>query len=579
MDTTPRPDTGARPVLPDTTAPDTTPALLPLFPAPVPAGPLPAGTRYTFTADSLVFSNVVTLSDLLAHIPGVFVARGGYLGQAEPVLYGGRGARGLEIYRDGVPVLPLGRDSVFLDPARISLAALERVEVLVLPAELQVHLVSARHASTEPYTEVRIATGEVGIANYHGAFARRWRSGLGLSLRADWNSLDGENAPTSSTTSFSGTDLWLQAEYVPTGRFGATYQVQSSRWKRGGRTSLVQGWDAKRRDQALRVFLAARADGLGSRIELTVARARVDRDTLVDTVSSEREVAQGNLELSHAWARGSAGVALRVQGKDRPFQVEARASWMPRPSLVVAADARRTTYASPHRTGDRLHLAAGVTLPLGFSVHGDVAISNDLQAPLVATDSAQETTDYSGAIRWESRWAMLQVGGGQRAAYRPFGFASGVSTVARLGPTPKTDYVTAQASIRPLPGLELSGWYADPVGGGGDFEPAHHARYSATFYSKFWRVYKSGVFALRGEVAAESWSVGAGKGLGGRDAGSSQLPLPGATFVETNLEMRIVGLTIFWAIRNVRGMRASYVDGLGYPKQAQFYGARWVFRN
>mgnify|MGYP001618201461 CR=1 FL=1 len=55
---------------------------------------------------------------------------------------------------------------------------------------------------------------------------------------------------------------------------------------------------------------------------------------------------------------------------------------------------------------------------------------------------------------------------------------------------------------------------------GGDFEPAHHARYSATFSSKFWRVYKSGVFALRGEVAAESWSVGAGKGVGGRGAGS-----------------------------------------------------------
>ncbi|MBI1966682.1 MAG: TonB-dependent receptor plug domain-containing protein [Gemmatimonadetes bacterium] len=558
--------------------PDTVPTLLPLFPAAVPPGPLPAGTRYTFTADSLVFSNIVTLSDLLAHIPGVYVARAGFVGQAEPVLYGGRGAQGLEVYWDGVPYLPLGRDSVFLDPARISLAAVERVEVIVLPAALRVYLVSARHRSTEPQTEVRIATGELGIANYHGAFARRWRSGVGLTLKADWNSLDGESAITSSTTSFSSTDLWVKADYVPTDRFGASYQVLSSSWKRAERVGLVQGWKAKRRDESLRLFLAARSDGLGPRAELTLARASVDRDSVVDTLRSEREITQGILALSHAWSRGSAGVALRFQGSDRPFQVETRMAWMPVRGVVLSADGRHATYGQD-RSGNRLHLAAGLRLPLGFSLHGDEAFGNDLQAPAIPGDSAQETTDYSGAVRWQSRVATIQVGAGRRAPYVPVGFASGVRTVDHLGPTPRTDYVTTQASIRPLPGLELAGWYADAVGGGADFEPAHHARYSATFYSKFWRVYKSGVFALRAEIAAESWSIGASQGLGGRDTSGAQLPLRGATFIETNVEMRIVGVTVYWVIRSLNGMRGSYVDGLGYPKQIQFYGARWTFAN
>ena len=66
-DTTPR----------DTTARDTLPRYLPTLPELTPAGPLPRGTRYTFNTDSLVLSNVQTLSDLLAHIPGVYVARGG----------------------------------------------------------------------------------------------------------------------------------------------------------------------------------------------------------------------------------------------------------------------------------------------------------------------------------------------------------------------------------------------------------------------------------------------------------------------------------------------------------------------
>src|SRR5437867_2755844 len=109
VDTTAR-DTTARK---DTTARDTTPAYPPVFAEPTPAGPLPRGTRYRFTADSFALSNIQTLSDLLDHIPGVYVARGGFYGQAEIVFYGARGAAGLEIYWDGVPYLPIGRDSVF----------------------------------------------------------------------------------------------------------------------------------------------------------------------------------------------------------------------------------------------------------------------------------------------------------------------------------------------------------------------------------------------------------------------------------------------------------------------------------
>ncbi len=86
QDTTRRDSTAKK----DSTARDTTAVLVPRFAAPTPAGPLPAGTRYTFTADSFAFSNIRTLSDLLAHIPGVYVVRGGFYGQAEIALYAGR---------------------------------------------------------------------------------------------------------------------------------------------------------------------------------------------------------------------------------------------------------------------------------------------------------------------------------------------------------------------------------------------------------------------------------------------------------------------------------------------------------
>jgi hypothetical protein len=133
-----------------------------------------------------------------------------------------------------------------------------------------------------------------------------------------------------------------------------------------------------------------------------------------------------------------------------------------------------------------------------------------------------------------------------------------------------------RASVQVLPGLRLSGWYFDPLVGGGDFEPPHHARVSATFQSKFWRVFPSGIFNLRGEVAMESWTRWS---LAGIDSAGNERSINGASFVETNIQMQLAGVTLYWIMRNANLMRASYVEGLSYPKAVQQWGARWYFTN
>ena len=77
-------------------------------------------------------------------------------------------------------------------------------------------------------------------------------------------------------------------------------------------------------------------------------------------------------------------------------------------------------------------------------------------------------------------------------------------------------------------------------------------------------------------MALESWSRGFG---GFADSTLTPLQLGGATFAETNVEMRIAGVTIYWIYRNQNATRASYVPGLNYPRFFQFYGVRWVFAN
>jgi hypothetical protein len=475
------------------------------------------------------------------------------------------------VYWDGVPYLSIGRDSLALDPARIPLAPLERVDVIVLPAMLRVYLVTARPRSTAPVTQIGIATGDLGIAGYRAGYSTRARSGLGFSLVADWNSLDGN--PTATTTNFSSTDLWLKAEYVPPGgRLGASFQVLSSSWHRQAAAGRVDDWRQQRRDRMFRFFFAGRSDGLGFRVTGTMSSSSVERDTAV----AARALYQTSLEVSRTWPRASVAVTGRFGFVGAPTQVDVEGGWMPVHRLTLGGWARHATYAGD-RSGDRAHFTAGVTLPMGFGARGELAWSRDVRAPLDRTDTVrQQATDLAAWLRWEHPRIVVEVGRGWRDPFTPLGFAAGIQPVDHLGPTLRTEFIAAHASVRPLPGLELGGWYFDPVVGGGDFEPPHHARLSATFHSKFWRVYRSGIFALRAEVALESWSRW---GLGGKDSTGAQLRLGGASFAETNLEMQLAGVTLFWIIRNANGMRASYVQGLGHPKSVQLYGARWFFTN
>jgi hypothetical protein len=413
----------------------------------------------------------------------------------------------------------------------------------------------------------------VKTANYRGAFLRRWRSGLGLSLVADYNNNDGIEG--TSSAAFNSRDVWLKAEYVPSARFGVSYQTLSSQWHRS-QAARVADWHPQRRDGMFRLFAAARDDGLGLRAQATFATTSVSRDGAVP----DRSLSQSALDITHVWSRAQLGLVVRRMDDVEPWRFEGSGGWSPFPGLTLAGDARHSTY-SRGRRGNRARLAAGLILPAGLSLHGDLTWAHDLQAPLDSSDGGQRTVDASGAVRWDRRWISLELGGASRDPFAPIGFPVGITATdssgpLRFAPTQRTRYFTAHGAVRLLPGLEFSGWYFDPlVRGGNDFEPPYHARLSLTFYSKFWRVYRSGIFALRGELAMESWSTG----TAGLDSSAALRILPGATMGEVNVEVRIAGVTIFWVQRNVTLQLASYVPGLNYPRRFQFYGVRWRFTN
>ncbi len=548
------------------------PVLLPTFQPAIMPGPFPKGSRYTFTLDSILLSSARTLSDLLGHIPGVYVARGGWYGEPEIVLYGGRGPASLELYWDGVPMVPLGRDSVYLDPARIPLGPIERVDVIVLPASLRVYLVTSQHRPTTPRTQVGVVSGQADIADYRAGYATRSRSGFGVSLLADWASI-GTSSPGITTPPFGTSDIWIKADYVPPGgRVGASFQVSSSSWHRATASdNRVDGWRQDRRDRLLRFFVAERDDGVGWRVTASLGTSGISHDTLV----TRRTVSFANLEASQTWRTATVSGVARFGAAGAPQQFEARAGWMPLSPITLAGSFRQSFYTA-NRYGWRAYGTAGLALPLGFSARAEASWQEDAEAALVTTDAMHRALDVAAWLRFENRLLTVEVGRGRRDPFAPLGFAQGIKSVDSLNPTPLTEFVAAHATLHIVPGVTLTGWYFDPVVGGGDLEPPRHGRVSVTFYSKFWRVFKSGIFALRGEVAMESWSRWA---FGGLDTTGATLGMTGSSFVDTNLEMQLAGVTLFWSVANINIMRSSYVTGLGYPKSVQQYGARWFFTN
>ena len=138
------------------------------------------------------------------------------------MFYGGRGSAGIEIFYDGVPLTALGVDSVAVDPGRISLVGLRRVEVERHPAFLRVYLVSERESRLGAQSYLRILSGDFRMAGYAGVFQYRWPKGLGLDLSADYLNTKGGQTNTRNNRWF---DIRARSDWSPSPLVSASLQI------------------------------------------------------------------------------------------------------------------------------------------------------------------------------------------------------------------------------------------------------------------------------------------------------------------------------------------------------------------
>lgn len=532
-------------------------------------GPRAPLGRIVLSRDSIEWAMNETLGDLLMRVPGVFLWRGGWLGRPEYPNYQGRGATSVEYYQDGLLMVPLGRDSVAIDPSLIALGFIERVEIERWPGLLRVHLFTWRAASRAARSRVGLASGDKDISRYLGVLERRFGKGFGLAVAADYF-----DAPTGSAFSsgHTNTAYWIQFGYIPTDRFGVQVQTLRMSPKRKAFERL-QGdtigdfLRGDRSDDQVRVFYKRGAGERGLRFDLLYNHSRWQGSGVSQSLDRAGAV------VSLRGAAIQLGGSAMYQSRWTSLDVRGTAGWTGIRGVTLNGEAAFQRHEG-NRTSSWLGGQAGLQLPFDVVLSGAVRAGQVVAAPSIETDSAQTIVDLSGHLSWQRKRLGLELGLTQTDAFRPHA-PQPFLLIDSLRSSGTTRWLTVSARVSPLQWMTLEGWYSDPLEGTIDGLPPTHSSITGTIRSKFLRTFPSGIFDLKLQLGMEAWS----DGVIGRDAAGNPIFHGGATFFRSVVEMKLGGLVFFWDRFNLSGNKRSYVPEYLVPRFGSTFGARWEFAN
>jgi hypothetical protein len=532
-------------------------------------------SRIVLTRDSIEWAMAETVSDLLTRVPGLYLWRGGWLGRTEYPSYRYRGPASVEYFVDGLPYIPIGPDTLGIDPSYFSLSLYDHIEVEQWPGSLRVWLYTRRHERKAPASRIGISRGDKDLARYIAALEKRFESGVGFSMQAERMVVP---TATGSSSEFDISNVWLQIGYVPSAHVGTQVQLLYSNPDRkpfvdarsGTPDTLELGLRGTRNDAQFRGFWRQRTDDLGFKVD-----GLVGRTTWSGSGVKDEEVRQGGVVLG--WRSPTAGLTARVFNRSRwtPWDIEVSGRWNGLSRLTAGVDAGYQTH-DLDRSSNWLGARLGVNLPLGFEALATGRAGSIVSSPTILTEQAQDLTDWQTQLRWQHPRVGLEVGYGHTDGFRPQAYRSFVPTVPQLGKAGGTEWLTVGWRIVPIKWITLQGWYSDPVGGeSGQGVPPTHSLTTATIRSKFLRTFKSSIFDLKAQVAYETW----GDGIIGQDPNGLPIALDGASFWRMEIEFSIDSFQFYWDRYNVQGSRKTYVPGFPVLNFGSTFGVRWEFLN
>jgi hypothetical protein len=532
-------------------------------------GPRAAGSRIVLDRKSVAWRTAETVADLLMEVPGMYVWRGGWFGRPAYGNYRGRGATSVEWLVDGVPYLPLGSDTVGVDPNLFSLMLFERVEIERWPGGVRVLLYTPQHDRRAPRSRVGIATGDFDIARYQGDLEYRWRNGLGFSTAAEY--FDSPTAGGAGTSAASVTSALVRLQFVPREDRGVQVQYLTQQPDRdpfiSSGDTLGAGLRGTRNDVQFRAFLreGSETEHLQADVLYNISQWTGD--------GGDQEFWTGGVVLALRRPRWRVGGSTLVRDKWTPLAFRGEAGIAPTRWVSFNAEASHEEHDG-ERTSNWVGLRGAVHFPLGFEIDAGTRQGSRVVAPRVLADVAQELNEYDLRGRWRSRYLTLEGGISRTAAFTPYSFQPYLN-IDSLRPLGETQWVDLGATLTPLSWLTFDGWYSTPQDGVEvDGIPPTHSMVRAELRSRFLRKFPSGIFELRLAGEMETW----GTGVIGTEAGTP-IPLEGATFFRMFVALKLGGFQFFWDRVNTQQSKHTYVPGFTVPNLGQTYGMRWEFSN
>lgn len=533
----------------------------------------PPGTIRVFTRDSIDWIAAQTLGDLLATVAGVYLQRGGGYGRPEMPTYRARGAGSVEFVVDGMPFVPVGRDSLAVDPAFFSLALLDRVEVTSSPSVLRVQLWTRRHDRQAPRTRIGFSTGDLGLARYLASYERRYPSGLGMSLAADYF---GINAPPGGTGASRFTNVLAQVGYLPSAHFGVQAQVLVQSIRRdvlmasgsAASDTLTPALNGTRSDGQVRASWHGNDTGLGPSVDVFAGRTTWRGDSV------SRSIGQFGAIAAYRHPTWSAELTAWNQTQWTPVDARLALGWSPLERVSGSIDLVEQRHLGDRNSGWATARLA-VRLPLDLVAAGTISDGHRVQLPSLVSDSVQRFTDYSASLGFNRRRIGIDVGYVRNDAWRPVAFPEFLQ-VPLVGPQPVVEWASVHARLMVLGWLTLETRYDHPLNNFlPDGVPPHHALSTATINSRFLHNFPSGIFRLKVQGVMESWSPG----VAGRDTTGMAIAQPGATFIRGIFQLQIGSFIAFWDRANTRISKVGYLPGYRLPSLMSTYGVRWEFTN
>ncbi|HYF39767.1 MAG TPA: TonB-dependent receptor [Gemmatimonadales bacterium] len=543
--------------------------VLPLLGNEGPRAPL---TRTVFTRDSIEWGHAATVGDLLTQIPGIYLWRGGYIGRPEPVNFQARGATSAEYYLDGVPFVPAGIDSIGVDPVLLSLVFLDRLEVERWPGQIKVRLYTRRNNRLASRSRIAIARGEDDYARYDASLERRFTSGFGFSLGADYL-----NSPTATgvSSSYSNTGIWGQGSYHPTDWVGLQYQLIRTAPNRrpfiidngGVEDTIGAGYKATRTDAQIRLSFRKQRDDLGPRADIIYARTGWDGGGVAQQIN------QIGGQLTYRAPRFSVGGSVFHRTRWTPLDIRAMAGLNLLGPFTVNGELAHLRHFGG-RSSDYANISAGLEPVRGLAVSAMARIGKVVAAPALLADVEQDVRDFQGSVAWKRGRLGVEVAYSRTSAFAPYGYAD-FPRIPGIAPAPRTEWITGSVRIAPLQWITLETWYSDPRGTAPEGLPPTHSFSAATLRSKFLRQFPSGIFDLKLRLSVESW----GRGTIGRDAFGAPVVLRGATFFRSLVQVQLDRFSIYWDRTNLSSTGRTYVPGFEVPAYGSNFGVRWEFLN